>query len=288
VAERGSGLMKSQQSRSDLANRTIADFGDQWQRYTDNEGYYGDIDILEGTFGPLLKLEEIEGKRVAEIGSGTGRIVRMLLLAGAREVTAIEPSAAFEVLKRNLAGDADRVILLNKAGHEIPTDREFDFIVSIGVIHHIPEPNPVIGASLRALRPGGRMIVWLYGKEGSGLIVQGIRALRAVTTRLPHFLVASIAHLLALALDLYILACRRISRLPLSDYVTNVVGRFSRSKRYLVVYDQLKPAYAKYYSEAEARALLASNGFSDVQLHFRHGYSWTVVGTRPEKVSEER
>jgi SAM-dependent methyltransferase len=264
------------------------DLGDQWQRYTDNEGYYGDIDILEGTFGPLLKLEEIEGKRVAEIGSGTGRIVRMLLQAGASEVTAIEPSAAFEVLKRNLAGDADRVILLNKAGHEIPTDREFDFIVSIGVIHHIPEPNPVIGASLRALRPGGRMIVWLYGKEGSGLIVQGIRALRAVTTRLPHFLVASIAHLLALALDLYILACRHISRLPLSDYVTNVVGRFSRSKRYLVVYDQLKPAYAKYYSEAEARALLASNGFSDVQLYFRHGYSWTVVGTRSEKVSEER
>jgi hypothetical protein len=28
------------------------------------------------------------------------------------------------------------VILLNKAAHEIPTDREFDFIVSIGVIQH--------------------------------------------------------------------------------------------------------------------------------------------------------
>jgi hypothetical protein len=96
------------------------------------------------------------------------------------------------------------------------------------------------------------MIVWPYGKEGSGLIVQGIRVLRAVTTRLPHFLVASIAHFLALALDLYLLACRHISRLPLSDYVTNVVGQFSRSKRYLVVYDQLKPAYAKYYIEAEA------------------------------------
>jgi hypothetical protein len=71
--------IKSSQSRPDLAARTIADFGDQWQRYTDNEGYYGDVDILEGTFGPLLKLEEIEGKRVAEIGSGTGRIVKMLL-----------------------------------------------------------------------------------------------------------------------------------------------------------------------------------------------------------------
>jgi acetolactate synthase-1/2/3 large subunit len=205
--------------------------------------------------------------------------------AGAREVTAMEPSSAFEVLKRNLADDADRVVFLNKAGHEIPADQEFDFVVSIGVIHHIPDPGPVIAASLRALRPGGKMVVWLYGREGSGLIVQGIRALRAVTVQLPHFMVAAIAHLLALALDLYVFACRHIGGLPLGDYVNNVVGRFSRSKRYLVVYDQLKPAYAKYYREAEARKLLESNGFADVRLFFRHGYSWTVIGTRPAKLS---
>ena len=273
--------MSDKQSQSHLANQTISDFGDQWQRYTDNEGYYGDVDILQGTFEPLLGLEELRGKRVAEIGSGTGRIVRMLLQAGAKEVTAIEPSAAFEVLRRNLAADADRVVFLNKAGHDIAVEGEYDFVVSIGVIHHIPDPDPVIAASLRALTPGGRIIVWLYGREGSGLIVNGIRALRAVTTRLPHFFVAVIAHLLSLALDVYIFACRHLRGLPLSDYVANVIGRFSRSKRYLVIYDQLKPAYAKYYSEAEARALLESNGFANVQAHFRYGYSWTVVGTRP-------
>lgn len=273
--------MNSAKKQSDLADRTIADFGDQWQRYTDNEGYYGEVEILKGTLEPLVRLEEVQGKRVAEIGSGTGRIVKMLLRAGAREVTANEPSDAFEVLKRNLADEGGRVVLLNKAGHEIPADGAYDFVLSIGVIHHIPDPDPVIAASLQALRPGGRLIVWLYGKEGSGLIVQSIRALRMVTTHLPHFVVAAIAHVLALALELYIFACRYVRWLPLHDYITNVVGRFSRSKRYLVVYDQLRPAYAMYYSEAEARELLASNGFSDVQLYFRHGYSWTVVGTRP-------
>lgn len=273
--------MNSAKKQSDLADRTIADFGDQWQRYTDNEGYYGEVEILKGTLEPLVRLEEVQGKRVAEIGSGTGRIVKMLLRAGAREVTAIEPSDAFEVLKRNLADEGGRVVLLNKAGHEIPADGAYDFVLSIGVIHHIPDPDPVIAASLQALRPGGRLVVWLYGKEGSGLIVQSIRALRMMTTHLPHFVVAAIAHVLALALELYIFACRYVRWLPLHDYITNVVGRFSRSKRYLVVYDQLRPAYAMYYSEAEARELLASNGFSDVQLYFRHGYSWTVVGTRP-------
>src|SRR5438270_9564945 len=105
--------MSATSSQSRLSNQTISDFGDQWRHYTDNEGYYGDLEILKGTFEPLLRLEDLDGKRVAEIGSGTGRIVKMLLQAGAKEVTAIEPSAAFEVLKRNLSDDAGRVVLLN-------------------------------------------------------------------------------------------------------------------------------------------------------------------------------
>jgi hypothetical protein len=52
-------------------------------------------------------------------------------------------------------------------------------------------------------------------------------------------------------------------------------------KRVLIVYDQLRPAYARYYSKAEAVALLSAAGFADVQVHHRHGYSWTVTGTRP-------
>jgi len=48
----------------------------------------------------------------------------------------------------------------------------------------------------------------------------------------------------------------------------------------LIIYDQLRPTYAKYYTGAEACALLASAGFSDVRAHHRHGYSWAVVGTK--------
>jgi hypothetical protein len=47
-----------------------------------------------------------------------------------------------------------------------------------------------------------------------------------------------------------------------------------------VIYDQLNPAYAKYYTRDEAQSLLERHGFSDVRLHHRHGMSWTVVGTR--------
>ena len=61
----------------------------------------------------------------------------------------------------------------------------------------------------------------------------------------------------------------------------SVLARFPRDKRRLVIYDQLNPAYAKYYREHEARALLSDAGFRNVRLHHRHGYSWTVIGEKP-------
>jgi hypothetical protein len=54
----------------------------------------------------------------------------------------------------------------------------------------------------------------------------------------------------------------------------------SPHKRRLAIYDQLNPAYAKYYTREEAAALLAAAGFVDIRLHHRHGYSWSVIGTK--------
>jgi len=266
---------------SKLRGRTIADFGDQWTRYTDNEGFYGSLDIFADALGPLLPVSAFAGKRVAEIGSGTGRIVRMLLAAGAERVFAIEPSDAVDVLRRNLQSNVDRVEILHLRGDEIPRSLDLDFVVSIGVLHHIPDPAPVVTAAFDALRPGGQIVVWVYGKEGNRWVVTIIQALRAATTRLPHFALAAFASFFNALLDAYIPLCRVFPGLPLSDYMRNVLAKFSRKKRYLVVYDQLKPAYAKYYTAAEIQRLLEGAGFVDVRLFHRRRYSWTAVGGRP-------
>ena len=69
--------------------------------------------------------------------------------------------------------------------------------------------------------------------------------------------------------------------LPLQKYMTEVIGPMSPQKRRLVIYDQLNPAYAKYYKKSEAYDLVANAGFENIKIYHRHGYSWTVVGTKP-------
>jgi hypothetical protein len=75
-------------------------------------------------------------------------------------------------------------------------------------------------------------------------------------------------------------ACRWLP-LPLAEYMRRVMRPLTPAKRRVVIYDQLNPAYAKYYTRAEAEALMTHAGFVNVRLHHRHGYSWTVTGHRP-------
>jgi SAM-dependent methyltransferase len=268
------------QSTDELQRKTIADFGEQWVRYSDNAGFYGSLELFKDAFGPLLLPEDIAGRRVADIGSGTGRIVHMLIQAGAAHVTAIEPSESFDVLVANTRDLGDRVQCLRATGDRIPENR-YDLVVSYGVLHHIPDPAPVVAAARRALRPGGRMAVWLYGREGNQLYLALAEPLRALTTRLPHWALVLVSALLTVPLSLYVATCR-VLPLPLHDYMRSVIRRLSWKKRYLNVYDQLNPAYAKYYRREEAKALLEAGGFADVRLYHRHGYSWTVIGTRSD------
>lgn len=263
----------------DLTSKTISDFGDQWTTYTDNPGYYGSVKLLEDLFGPLLSLDDIRGRKIADIGSGTGRIVNMLLEAGTGHVVGVEPSAAYAVLKQNTAVHGDRVTLLNVRGDALPSDLELDAVVSMGVLHHIPDPAPVVAAAYRALKPGGRILVWLYGREGNESYLQFAEPLRALTKRMPHWLLALICSSLNVALDAYIFLCRFVP-LPMRDYMRGHLAKLPRSVRRLTIYDQLNPAYAKYYAEDEAKTLLATAGFAEVQTWHRHGYSWTVVGRK--------
>jgi SAM-dependent methyltransferase len=266
---------------ADLKTQTIRDFGEQWTVFSDNPAYYGSADLLVDLFGPLLSLDEVQDQRVADIGSGSGRIVNMLLDAGAKHVHAVEPSAAMKVLRKNTAARRDQVTYVHGPGEMLPSGLDLDLVVSIGVLHHIPDPRPVARAAWRALRPDGRFLVWLYGREGNETYLRVVEPLRKITVRLPHEALITLSSIMGVLLNGYVVLCRFLP-LPMRPYMREVLAKFPNRIRRLTIYDQLNPAYAKYYTRDEAISLLINEGFVDVQLYHRHGYSWTVVGRRPK------
>ena len=218
--------------------------------------------------------------RVAEIGSGTGRIVMMLLEAGARHVTAIEPSESFQVLEQAVRAWPDRVTAIRALGSDNLHLRDLDIVFSIGVLHHIPEPVPVVSCAFSMLRPGGRAFAWLYGREGADLYLMFARPLRGITKHLPHWALNGLAGFLEVMVRPYAALCRSV-QLPMREYMNRVWRRLDRPTRKLAIYDQLNPDYARYYRKDEAVALFEQAGFIDIRIHSRHGYSWSILGTKP-------
>jgi SAM-dependent methyltransferase len=267
---------------STLDDKTIQDFDRQWSRYHDNEGWFGSLALFSDIISPLMSTDDLKGKSVVDIGSGTGRIVGMLLEAGASHVYAVEPGpGAFERLKGNVASMARGrdVTPINKRGDEWTTAEPVDMVVSIGVIEFISDPSATVKRSYDALKPGGEIFFWLCSYEGNELYLKFIRPLRKFTTFLPHFFLLAIVQLLYCVLFTYRLLGQLLP-LPLMRYLNIVWWPMSARKRRLVIYDQLNPTYLKYYKKHEALALLETAGFHSVEIHHRHGYSWSVKGKK--------
>jgi SAM-dependent methyltransferase len=260
-------------------DKTIRDFGEQWTSHQANTGYYASKTLLADIIEPLLPVAEIQGRKVLEIGSGTGRIVGMLVEAGAGQVVAVEPSQAFEVLARNTEAYGTKVTRLHLRGDETPA-LDCDLVLSIGVIHHIPNPQPVMQAAWNTLKDGGRCLVWLYGREGNELYLAIAQPLRKLTHNLPVWANNLLARIIYWPVMSYAQVARAIHTLPLSAYLREVFLRFEADQRRLVILDQINPTWAKYYTQDEAKKLLQSAGFSDIHIHGRHGYSWTAIGTK--------
>lgn len=268
---------------ADIDQKTIDDFDEQWTRYSDNEGWYGSLELFQDMTSPLFDTERLKDKSVVDIGSGTGRIVGMLLNAGAGHVYAVEPAeGAFDKLVENVSAMArgENVTCINQRGDNWQLDVQVDYVFSIGVIQFIPDPDPTVKKCFEALKPGGEIFFWLYSHEGNELYLSFIQPLRKITTRLPHFALVSVIELLYGTLCLYRLLGKLLP-LPLRRYIETVWWPMTPKKRRLVIYDQLNPSFAKYHKKHEAIKLLETAGFVDVQTHHRHGYSWCVIGRKP-------
>lgn len=267
-----------------LGGKTIDDFGEQWTAFSDTSGFFGSRDLLADFIHPF-DMARFRGARVADIGAGTGRHVQGLLEAGAREVLAIEPSKAIELVRKRFGdGKSGNVVPMQITGDRLPPTAQLDYAISVGVIHHIPDPSPVIRAAYEALKPGGQFVIWLYGKEGNRLYLFLLTPIRWFSKRLPLPALKTLARLLDVPLAVYIFLCQRLewSFLPLRDYMVNILPHLPGDKRRVVIYDQLNPHYAKYYTHAEAVALMSKAPF-EVQAHHRRGYSWVVIGTKPQR-----
>jgi len=261
--------------------RSINTFSNQWSRFNQLHipavGTTADNSFRRylGSFDP----ENLRDCRVAEIGAGVGQSLFSMSRYAPRELIGYEPSEGFSFLQRNMQ-DVANCRLVKKGGHDFD-EIELDFVLSIGVIHHIPDPLRVVQNAYQSLRPGGKFVIWVYGNQLRRYVwLQKIA--RKLTARINDSILDCISGIVATVLTVYSQACVRLGArwAPMYSYLTSTFKKASVELRKILVFDQLNPGWSEYYSESQLRELLMEGGFSSVVIEDVGGYSWTAMCTR--------
>ena len=144
------------------------------------------------------------------------------------------------------------------------------------MIHHIKNPKDVLLNIHEALKENGKFIIWVYGSENNGLYVFIYNSLSIFTKRMNDSALDLFSNILNFILAPYIFLCR-FFKLPMRSYLIKVFGKCSFKHRKYIIFDQLNPAYAKYYNKDELISELKAANFKIEKFYHRHNYSWTVV-----------
>jgi SAM-dependent methyltransferase len=272
--------------------RTAAAFGWEWQEFD----RLHDDDRTRAQFldwiAPIAP-GFFRDKVVLDAGCGMGRFAAESARFGAREVIAVDLSDAVVAAARNLRDVANAHVVQADIYH-LPLRRRadrpvVDFAYSIGVLHHLPDPEAGFAAITAHLKPGGAIFAWVYGRENNGWIVHAVNPLReTVFSRLPRPVLYAVSFAFTAALELPLVALYRpASRipalrplqrvLPYRAYLTWLSG-FGFRHNHHVVFDHLVAPTAFYLRREEFAAWFERAGLAETAISARNDNSWRGFG----------
>jgi SAM-dependent methyltransferase len=226
-------------------------------------------------------LESLRGGTVLDGGCGMGRHARQVA-AFAGRVVAVDFSSAIDQAAHNVA-DQPNVQCVQADLMALPlADGAFDFVYSMGVLHHLDDTAGVVRGLAKTLKSGGRLRLYLYWKRGGivGALLSVVTLARTITTRLPFGVLRGFCWVLSVFLFAGIILPYRILMrlgLRLRDWPLVVYAKYPFTVLYNDQFDRFSAPLEKRYSEAEVHALLTGAGLRDVKIHQRFGWIGDAV-----------
>src|SRR5215510_12523886 len=237
---------------------TADKFGWSWQEFTQEHDKY-DEEFL-GWIAPV-RPEFFKDKVVLEGGCGKGRHTHRVAGWGARDIVAVDLSAAVEVAFESTRGIENAHIVQGDIYH-LPLRRVFDYAFSVVVLHHLPDPRAGFKSLVSKVKAGGRVSAWVYGAENNEWITRWINPLRErLTSRMNPRALAQLSKVPAafmfVATKLVYGPVNRSQRgaalaglLFYNDYL-NSISRFGWREQHTIVFDHLVAPTAFYISREE-------------------------------------
>lgn len=248
-------------------------FGFEWNKYNQMEKNY---ELQFGRWVYPLTIVDFKDKKILDAGCGMGRNGFWSLRWGAKDLTAFDyDERSVSTAKKTLAEFPQAQIFL-KSIYGINWQNEFDLAFSIGVIHHLKEPKRAIKNLILSLKSGGKLLLWVYSYEGNEWVVKLVNPIRKkITSKLPVSVVHLLSYFCSVPLWLFVKFYRG------SNKYLHQLKSFKFWHLHSIVFDQLIPEVANYWSKQELEDLMTDVGLSSFNIYRpENNCGWTVVGMK--------
>ncbi len=265
-----------------VKTETAARFAEEWTRWTDLRGYY-EAQFL-AWIAPVTR-QDFAGQVVFEGGCGKGRHADLVARFGAKAVVSVDLGESVFVAFQNTRDLPNVHIVLGDLTHP-PVQPVFDLAFSVGVLHHMPQPEIGAKSVASVVRDGGRVVYWVYGLENNEWITRFVDPVRrSITSKIPYRALRALsavpAALIWAAIKLFYSPGPHGTgprHLPYGQYFSSM-RHFPLDELELIVFDQLVTPVAYYLSRAEVESWFAGDAWQDVQLRWHNQMSWTATAT---------
>lgn len=217
-------------------------------------------------------LHSLRGKLILDAGCGSGRFAEVALQAGAT-VVGVDLSFAVDAARQNLKSWENLSLVQADILHLPLREGSFDFIYSLGVLHHTPSPKAGFLNLVRLLKPGGKISVTLYAGYNK-VYIRSAEWWRRLTTKLPMRVALWLSYL---AVPLYY-----FYRIPGVGLVGQLIFPISMHPkpawRVLDTLDCYTPRYQSYHTHAEVFRWFEEAGLTNIKV-LEPGVS--LIATKP-------
>jgi SAM-dependent methyltransferase len=275
----------------DNVSQTIEGFGYQWKQSNlvlQNTRFTGAETFLD--FIEPVQPEYFKRKVVLDAGCGAARFTCWTQQFGATAVVGVDLSNSVDVAFENTRSFPN-VLIIQADLLSLPLRQSFDYVFSVGVLHHTSAPRLAFERLVSLIKPGGGISAWVYGRENNEWIIYLLNPIRHhLTSRLPRNVPLTLAYLIALPM---FLALKGIYKpvgkfqqlAPLRKYLfyfdyLYFLSNFGFHEQAYIVFDHLVPAIAEYIPREEFAQWFEGNHLQNVVITSRAENSWRGFGIR--------
>lgn len=270
-----------------IDNTVVESFGEEWSKF--HSFSREEVTRIGNEYFDIITPDIVNKTSYGiDIGCGSGRWTQFMLdRIGFME--AVDPSQAIVAADELLAGYKN-VRLTQASVDNLPfDDNTFDFAMSIGVLHHIPDTRRAMLDCVKKVKPGGYFYTYLYySLDNRGWLHKGMLGIatgfRWVISRLPSVLKKLVCDIIAILVYMpFVLVARLFAALGWQKLATKVpLGDYRNKSFYIIRNDALDRFGTKLeqrFSRVEVIEMMEAAGLTDVLVSPNSPY-WHAVGRK--------